>query len=82
MSLLPIKLVHCTLYLLTCIEITAFGKFLSPSVELICRVVAMVTVKLDTGGDVHHQARQGGDLVHYVFVVLQHEGNVSFGKKY
>lgn len=57
------KLLHYTQFLLTCIEITVFGKVLSCSVELISRVVSTVTVKLDTGGEVYHQGGQDGDLI-------------------
>lgn len=50
------------IYLLTCVEIAVFGKVMSYSVELFDRVEATVAVKLDAGGEVHHQGGQGGDL--------------------
>lgn len=67
--------------ILTCVEITVFGKVMSHSVELFGRVVATVAVKLDTGGEVHHQGGQGGDLFQYVLVVLQHLRHISCEKE-
>lgn len=76
-----IKLVNELQYLLTSEEIAALGEVLSFSVELVDRVVPKVAVKFDTGGQVHHQVGQGGDLSQYVFVLLQHLCHVGFERK-
>ncbi len=68
-------------FLLTCVEIAVFGKVVSHSVELVGGVVATVAVKLDAGGEFHHQGGQGGDLIEYVLVLLQQGGHVGFKKK-
>lgn len=69
------------IYLLTCVEITVLGKVMSNTVELLSRVIAGVAIKLDTGGQVHHQGGQGGDLFQDVLVLLQHGCHISFEKE-
>ena len=43
----------------------------SHGVEVLSRVDAVEAVKVNTGGQVHHQVGQSGDLGHNVLVFLQ-----------
>lgn len=67
--------------LLTCVEVSVFGEVLSYTVKLFSRVVTTVAVKRDTGGEVHHQAGQGGDLLQNRLILLQQGGHVSFDRE-
>lgn len=55
---------------LTGVELTVLSQFLRLFVEFIRGVEALVAVKVDTGGEVQHQHREGGDLLHDVLVFL------------
>ena len=67
-------------YLLTCVKVSVFGKVLSYTVKLFSGVVTTVAVKCDTGGEVHHDAGQGGDLLQNRLILLQQGGHVSFDR--
>lgn len=65
---------------LTGVEVAVLGKVGGNIIELVHRVVALVAVELDAGGDVDHEGGQGGDLLQDVLVLLQHERDVGCGE--
>lgn len=65
---------------LTGVEVAVLGEVGGDIIELVHRVVALVAVELDAGGDVDHEGGQGGDLLQDVLVLLQHERDVGCGE--
>lgn len=62
--------VYVCVCVLTGVELTVLSQFLRLFVEFIGGVEGSVAVEVDTGGEVHHQHREGGDLLHDKLVFL------------
>lgn len=58
------------LCVLTGVEFSVLCQLLSTDVELIRRIEASVSVEVHTGGEVHHQVGEGGDLIHDELVLV------------
>lgn len=55
---------------LTGIQLAVLSQFFGLLVKFISGVEASVSVEVDAGGEVHHEHREGGDLVHDKLVFL------------